>query len=83
MKEFWKKVNALLEKHQDEIIFSGDEPDREGRGYLQIEANGKIYKSIEVGDHGEVVWVCWEPFYILGHFAGIKDTEATVKWVSQ
>ena len=69
--KFWDATNAMLQEHVEKI---------EGHlGYLEIQANGLIYRSI-VEEYG-IGWICWEPFGNLGHFSQITDPNATIKWV--
>ena len=65
MRDFWNRVNMLLEQ---------DEP-----GYLEIIADGVIYRSLPEDEYGRIYWVSWEPFQLITHFSVLADPNATVR----
>jgi hypothetical protein len=66
MASFWKAVGEVLEK----VDFSKE--------YLEIEANGLVYRSIPPDEYNHIIWVCWEPFGVVHHFSVLKDAGAKV-----
>jgi len=79
MERFWKEVNDLLAEKDVMIETSTGKVNKLlYLGYIEIEANNLIFRSIP-DEHG-IMWVCWEPFHVLGHFSQISDECATVKW---
>jgi hypothetical protein len=75
---FCIKVNALL------LDAVGD-PRNFRDEYLEIKANGRVYRSLMNDDYGQISWICWEPFSIGPHFSlfALMDANATVRLVQR
>jgi len=71
MNTFWRAVGRAVNQYGDLI---GKE------GYLEIIADGILYRSLPPDHHGTIVWISWEPFKRLSHFSALSDPDATVRW---
>jgi len=74
MQAFWGRVGEMLLKHDQDLC--------KDNGYLEIEADGVIYRSLPMDDHGCIFWVAWDPYHVIYHFSNLSDPGGTIKWVN-
>lgn len=72
--EFWGRVNAALIEY-DESGYARDV------GYFKIVAHGREYRSVGPDEYGKFLWVCWEPWEVVGHFSQLSDPDGSIEWV--